>query len=383
MLLKVTLLCSLCLSAMAWEGPQASRLVGSNLTVEVNSSRSLYDIARESGYALEHLAEANSLPVNLGPVSRSKLLIPGLRIVPRDAPEQGIVVNLPERGFYVFRKDEQARFFPIAIGQPGRFQTPVGSYSVREKVVNPEWVAPEWAGMGEDNVVPAGPNNPLGDRWIGVSAGGLGMHSTNNPASIGSASSHGCMRMYPEIARTVFDLVEVGWPVQIQYRTARVSLEEDGIYVSSFADPYTQGGRAEQLLKDFEDLDITGFAALLDLEALLARADGVCRKVVDLGVAVSVSGEKFQGARIGQRVFLTGEAVEALGLKQNFNLVNKTVVVEGQDREVTMPLARASSGAGAVFLSRGSAWFPAKELLSNLSLSYEWLNEEKLLRVTP
>jgi L,D-transpeptidase ErfK/SrfK len=384
LLFALLLLCLVPGAAQSWSTGDASRLVGADESVTVSSGQSLYDIARAQGYALEHLAEANKLPVSLAAVSRDKVLVPGRRIVPVASPEAGLVVNLPERGFYVFRKDEEPRFFPIAIGQPGRFQTPPGRYAIREKVVNPQWIAPEWAGLGEDNVIPAGPNNPLGDRWIGLTSAGLGMHSTNNPSSIGSATSHGCMRMYPEVARTVFDLVEVGWPVTIEYQTSRVTVESDGIYVSCFPDPYHQVDSERQLKEKFQEVDLGGFFHLIDTSALLSAPSGVCSKVVDLEPRISVSGVEFPAARINGKVYLEGASLEKIGVSREFNLAEQTVKLALGDSKAEFNIRfhdAENSKEGEAFLSRGTAWFPAKEALSALSVPYKWDGPTKQIQI--
>lgn len=371
---------------MAWELPGESQVVGEQETVQVRRGQSLYDIARDQGYALEHLAEANQLPVSLAAVSRESVIVPKRRILPTEAPKRGVVVNIPERGFYVFKGEEVPKFFPIAVGRPGRFETPRGSYAIREKVKNPQWIAPEWAGLGEDNVIEAGPNNPLGDRWIGLTASGLGMHSTNNPSSIGSATSHGCMRMYPEVARRVFDLVETGWPVRIEYETARVALSADGVYVSCFPDVYRRGGALGRLKAKFEAQDLVGFYDEAQCQKLLKRKSGLPTRVVDFRPKATLGdGREFPAARIKERVWIESSLLEALGVAGDYRLAEKEVTFSLGDQSVVQSLqvgpGEAESGSG--FLSRGSAWVPAKDVLQGLKIDYKWDGEKARLVLTP
>jgi lipoprotein-anchoring transpeptidase ErfK/SrfK len=110
---------------------------------------------------------------------------------------------------------KRIRSYPIAIGQSA-YPTPTGNYSVVNKQVNPTWFPPDspWAaGLGP---VPPGPGNPLGTRWIGTSAPGIGMHGTPNPSSIGSMASHGCIRMYISDVENLYPRVEVGTRVFIR-----------------------------------------------------------------------------------------------------------------------------------------------------------------------
>ena len=110
---------------------------------------------------------------------------------------------------------KRIRSYPIAIGQSA-YPTPTGNYSVVSKQVNPTWFPPDspWAaGLGP---VPPGPGNPLGTRWIGTSAPGIGMHGTPNSSSIGSMASHGCIRMYISDVENLYPRVEVGTRVFIR-----------------------------------------------------------------------------------------------------------------------------------------------------------------------
>lgn len=110
---------------------------------------------------------------------------------------------------------KRIRTYPIAIGQPAH-PTPTGNFAVIQKQMNPTWFPPAspWAAGLEP--VPPGGGNPLGTRWIGTSAPAIGMHGTPNPSSIGSAASHGCIRMYIGDAENLYTRVEIGTPVFIR-----------------------------------------------------------------------------------------------------------------------------------------------------------------------
>jgi lipoprotein-anchoring transpeptidase ErfK/SrfK len=104
--------------------------------------------------------------------------------------------------------------FPIAVGKPGH-STPAGGFRIVDKQRNPTWYPPDsrWAeGLGP---VAPGAGNPLGTRWMGISSPAIGIHGTPSPWSIGSRASHGCIRMYIRDAERLFELVEIGTPVNI------------------------------------------------------------------------------------------------------------------------------------------------------------------------
>ena len=89
------------------------------------------------------------------------------------------------------------------------------TYVVTEKVANPTWIPPNspWAAGLEP--VPPGASNPLGTRWIGTSAPLIGIHGTPQDWSIGSAASHGCIRMDPKDVIALYPKVPTGTPVYI------------------------------------------------------------------------------------------------------------------------------------------------------------------------
>jgi lipoprotein-anchoring transpeptidase ErfK/SrfK len=105
--------------------------------------------------------------------------------------------------------------YRIAVGQQG-LETPAGKYDIQDKQVNPSWHVPNspWAGSLAGRVIPPGPQDPIKARWMGI-AGGAGIHGTDAVGSLGTAASHGCIRMaIPDVIQ-LFDRVEVGDPVFI------------------------------------------------------------------------------------------------------------------------------------------------------------------------
>ena len=105
--------------------------------------------------------------------------------------------------------------YPIAVGMQG-LETPAGLYSIQDKQVNPSWHVPNsaWAGSLAGQVIPPGPQDPIKARWMGVD-GGAGIHGTAEDGSIGSAASHGCIRMHIPDVIDLYDRVSVGSPVYI------------------------------------------------------------------------------------------------------------------------------------------------------------------------
>jgi hypothetical protein len=127
-----------------------------------------------------------------------------------------IVVNRNAFRLTLFKRLKPAKTYSIAVGQIG-LETPAGLYHIQNKAVNPAWNVPNssWAGSLAGQVIPGGaPNNPLKARWMGI-FDGAGIHGTDAIGSIGTAASHGCIRMRIPDVIELYDEVPVGAPVYI------------------------------------------------------------------------------------------------------------------------------------------------------------------------
>jgi lipoprotein-anchoring transpeptidase ErfK/SrfK len=124
-----------------------------------------------------------------------------------------IVIDRSRNRLFLYAGDKLRRTFGVATGQAS-YPTPRGTWHIVVKYRNPWWYPPlndTWArGL---KPVPPGPSNPLGTRWMGLDSPGVGIHGTNNPASIGYSASHGCVRMQVRDSEWLFDHVEIGTTV--------------------------------------------------------------------------------------------------------------------------------------------------------------------------
>jgi lipoprotein-anchoring transpeptidase ErfK/SrfK len=123
-----------------------------------------------------------------------------------------IVIRRGSNRLYLYKGMRFQRVFGVATGQ-SVYPTPLGRWSVVVKWRNPWWYPPnsDWA-RGE-KPIPPGPGNPLGTRWMGLSASGVGIHGTPDDASIGYSASHGCIRMHISDAEWLFNHVNIGTTV--------------------------------------------------------------------------------------------------------------------------------------------------------------------------
>ncbi len=176
-------------------------------------------------------------------------------IIPMVNDGTKIVINLANRGLYLFERGEKTRLYPIACGAPYD-PTPIGYYKVVEKTVNPTWQD----SRDPSSVIPAGPDNPLGYRWIGI-GGYYGIHGTNNPSSIGSYASRGCIRMLEKDVEELFDRVAVGTPVEIFYNRIVVEkASDDRVAYYIYPDSYNcQPITVEQVNNWLRGFGVSGF----------------------------------------------------------------------------------------------------------------------------
>jgi hypothetical protein len=134
--------------------------------------------------------------------------------VTRDNFGSLIIINRSAESLRLYDSTQLVREFPVATGQ-AIYPTPAGIWSIVDMQMNPWWRPPNSAWAQGLKPIPPGPGNPLGTRWMGLSAPGVGIHGTPDAASIGYSASHGCIRMHIPDAEWLFQHVHVGVPVLI------------------------------------------------------------------------------------------------------------------------------------------------------------------------
>lgn len=124
-----------------------------------------------------------------------------------------VVVDLSDRRTYVYTGDEVIASYPIAIGKKG-WETPTGSFQINHMQHYPIWRHPITG-----KVFPAGADSPLGERWIGFWSDGrnhIGFHGTPDTEAMGTAVSHGCLRMRNPDVRLLYEQVKLGTTVMVR-----------------------------------------------------------------------------------------------------------------------------------------------------------------------
>jgi len=128
-----------------------------------------------------------------------------------------IVVDVSDNTLVLYEDLRVVREYRVATGTPG-YPTPVGTFEIVDKVENPTWYnpAPDTWGADLPPSIGPGPGNPLGTRAMYLNAPGIRIHGTWDSSSIGTAASHGCIRMKIEDAEEMYPLVPIGARVLVK-----------------------------------------------------------------------------------------------------------------------------------------------------------------------
>jgi lipoprotein-anchoring transpeptidase ErfK/SrfK len=192
--------------------PVDSRLLLRKVTPFVTKSRPGRSVMRSAATAeiVSALTHGDRLPMAL-PMKT----LPAA--VTRSSIGRVIVIRRESKSLNLYNGMRFVRTFRIATGM-AQYPTPLGRFQVVTKWKNPWWYPPssDWAEGKEP--IPPGPGNPLGTRWMGLSAPGVGIHGTPDAASLGYSLSHGCIRMAISEAEWLFNRVDVGTTVFIVAR---------------------------------------------------------------------------------------------------------------------------------------------------------------------
>lgn len=189
------------------------------------------------------------------------------------AGKASLEVNLPSQTLSLYKDGTLLKEYPVCVGKQST-PTPQGEYRVVYKTVNPYWI-------NKDDVVPPGPRNPLGVRWIGITKS-VGIHGNNKPESIGTYASAGCIRMYNRDVEEVYAIVPVNTPVFIKYDRVKMFNDKysgkDAVIL--YPDGYKAGEGSSELLK--EELNQMGIH-----EELAKKAQEALKKPFSKPLAIS------------------------------------------------------------------------------------------------
>jgi L,D-transpeptidase ErfK/SrfK len=260
-------------------------VIGSIQFHRVRSRESLIEIARDYDIGFNEIAAANPRLDAFVPPKGAKVVIPTEFVLPSAIAPGIIVVNLSEMRLYyrITANGEGQTVFtaPIGTAIEGR-STPLGTFWVAEKLVNPHWYPPRSVRKERPELppsVPPGPDNPLGTHAMRLSSRHILIHGTNRPFGVGRRVSHGCIRLYPEDIVRLYGLAPVGTKVMVVREPVKVGLSDKRVYVQVHADPdvkFDYASLARRLLGE------RGLADKVDsskLETVLRKRNGIPAEV--------------------------------------------------------------------------------------------------------
>lgn len=253
----------------------------------------LPDIARHYSLGFNGISAANPGIDPWVPQAGERLLLPLSFILP-DAPRKGIVINLAAMRLFHFKEEGTSlsvSTYPIGIGTNER-PTPVGQMYIERKMFRPTWYVP--ASIAEDHrkkgdplpakVLP-GPMNPLGEHALYLSKSGYLIHGTNKPSSIGLRATNGCIRLYPEAIKRLFDSTPLRTPVLIVNQPYLMG-QRDGLVFLEVHEPFEESGAAplEQVYAKLKNIEKKSGRAVdwKKVEKVIAEARGIPVPIFEL-----------------------------------------------------------------------------------------------------
>jgi len=255
--------------------PHALTSIGALQTYAMGEEDTLEDVARYYKLGYVELRAANPKVDPWTPVPGEPVTIPSFHLLPR-AKQVGIVVNLAQmRMFYFKTPGKPPVTFPIGIGREGLL-TPTGETSIVNKVVGPTWF-PTPRMREEKPYLPAavgpGPSNPLGTHALYLGWPEYRIHGTDKPWAIGRRVSSGCMRMYPEDIKTLYNMVPVGTKVTVVDQPILVAWVGDTLYLE--ANPSKSQNIDIEINGEHQDKDLTDGLRKVIIDAAGVPADKI------------------------------------------------------------------------------------------------------------
>lgn len=276
---------------------EGSRLVGNMQYHVVEKGETLAEIASQYEVGFLALMAANKGVDPFLPQEGLVLTIPSQVILP-DVPYEGIVVNLAELRLYYFQPEQrQVHIFPVGIGRIGR-DTPEMETYISQKRPNPTWTPPQsirneylQRGVELPRVIPAGPDNPLGQYALRLAygSGEYLIHGTNKDFGIGMRVSAGCIRMEPHDIEWLFQQANRGVKVRIINEPIKVTLEADRSVFVEAHEPLTRSDGSKKSLT--LPIELTWWMSEFNQSEARARAVILAQNGVPVEVVASLENE--------------------------------------------------------------------------------------------
>jgi L,D-transpeptidase ErfK/SrfK len=227
-------------------------VIGRLAVIKLEKGDTLPDMARHFSLGINTVSAANPGVDIWVPEAGERIMLPQSFILP-DTHRKGIVINLAAMRLFYFRKDGKllaVSTYPVGIGTTEQ-PTPMGKMYITRKKFRPTWYVPTVIAKDHRKKgdplpasVPPGPLNPLGEYALYLSKSGYLVHGTNKPASIGLRATYGCIRLYPEDIKRLYQNTPLKTPVRIVNQPYLVGQRDGIIYIEAHK-PFEESGTAE------------------------------------------------------------------------------------------------------------------------------------------
>ncbi len=184
-----------------------------------------------------------------------------------------LVLNIPAKKLLLFNKGLVIKEYTVGVGS-SLAPTPLGDFTIVRRIQNPAWVNP----YRQSKIIAPGETNPIGRYWLGFAMNKrnqeYGFHATADLSSVGKASTHGCIRLYPEDMKELFNLVSVSTPVHVIYNPVEVQEFQNKLFVRVYPDIYNYMEEQEFLRFAKNQLSGANLVQEQNLYKAIANKDG-------------------------------------------------------------------------------------------------------------
>jgi L,D-transpeptidase ErfK/SrfK len=261
-------------------------VIGRLAFVRLEKGDTLPDVARHFSLGTNEISAANPGVDTWVPDAGRRIILPLSFVLP-DAPRKGIVINLAAMRLFQFRGDSKSPVvstYPVGVGTEER-PSPMGEMYVARKTVRPTWHVP--ASIAADHrkkgdplpaEVPPGPLNPLGEYALYLSKPSYLIHGTNKPASIGLRATNGCIRLYPEDIKKLYENTPVNTLVRFVNQPYLIGQDNGVVYMEVHAPPEDSDvGEFDKMYAKLRNIEKESRRALdwNKVKKVLAEARGV------------------------------------------------------------------------------------------------------------
>ena len=205
----------------------------------VEPDDTLLDVAYREHLGFEAVVRMNPGVDEWIPEPGTVVRLPTRFVLP-DVERRDLVLNVPEMRLYDFRASPGPDVYAVAVGDASD-PTLIGDFRIGNKRTDPVWTVPASIRAEKPELpaqVPPGPDNPLGSFWMTIGTTTYGVHGTNVRWSIGRMATHGCVRLYEDDMKRLYERTPPGTRLRILYQPYKWGADGDAIWLEAHPDLY-------------------------------------------------------------------------------------------------------------------------------------------------